>query len=72
MRAKLQKKIDIYKFFLHILSIKCKMAYFCPKNNKKYIYTMYIYSKRYIFYILRFLSYGNPMGMVWESYGAGR
>ena len=48
------------------------MAYFCPKYNKKYIYTMYIYSKRYIFYILRLLSYGNPMGMVWESYGAGR
>ena len=48
------------------------MAYFCPKNNKKYIYTKYIYSKRYIFYILRLLSYGNPMGMVWESYGTDR
>ena len=30
---------------------------------------MYIYSICYIFGILRLLSYGNLMGMVWESYG---
>ena len=46
------------------------MAYFRIKCNKKYIYTMYIYSKCYNFCIFGQESYGNLMGMVWESYGA--
>ena len=33
---------------------------------------MYIYSICYNFCIFGLLSYGNPMGMVWESYGADR
>ena len=31
---------------------------------------MYIYSIFYSFCKFRLLSYGNPMGMLWESYGA--
>ena len=31
---------------------------------------MYIYSICCKIALLGFLSYGNPMGMVWESYGA--
>ena len=49
---------------------KVKIAYFWQKFIKKYIYTKYIYSKCCIFCIFWQESYGNPMGMLWESYGA--
>ena len=42
------------------------MAYFCPKYNKKYIYTMYIYSKRHYLSISGLYAWGI-LG-VWLGY----
>ncbi len=47
-----------------------KRAFLRDFCDKKYIYTMYIYSICAIFAENRAVSYGNPMGIVWESYGA--
>ena len=56
----------------HVLRTKTlKNIIYLTKSNKKYIYTMYIYSKRHENDKKSCLSYGYPMGMVWVSYGAG-
>ena len=39
--------------------------------HKKYIYTMYIYSKCDKMCKMGKVCYGYPMGMLWVSYGVG-
>ena len=42
------------------------------KNPQQKVYIYYVYIQyKCIFVIFRRLSYGNPMGMVWVSYGKG-
>ena len=46
-----------------------KRAFLRDFCDKKYIYTMYIYSICAIFCIFRVLCYGYLMGIIWESNG---
>ena len=64
------KSAENYNFRDNSLKNMKKRAFLHDFCDKKYIYTTYIYSKCAIFTEIGAESYGNPMGIVWESYGA--